>query len=763
MGLKEYHRKRDFEHTDEPEGRIGAQAGSRYLVQKHAASRLHYDFRLELDGVLKSWAIPKGPSLDPRVKSLAVHVEDHPIDYGTFEGVIPQGQYGGGTVMLWDRGTWEPEGDAATMYQQGKLVFRIHGERLRGRWALIRMGGKAGQDGKNWLLKKLEDEDARPREEFDVLTHTGSVATGRSMDEIASGANPSAQAARSTPGSRKAHRSSRPDTRVRKRPNARALDPAGLEGARRTAMPLKVAPELPLLVERLPGDDGWLHELKLDGYRLIGVVRAGEPSLRTRRWNDWTHRFPAIARALRELHLENAILDGEIVALRKDGSTDFQALQNSLQEAGGVPLVYFVFDLLYYRGHDLRQVALIDRKSLLSRILEARPPSRWVRYSGHIAGQGNEVYSRACGHGLEGIVAKRAGSPYLGRRTSDWVKIKCLKRQEFVIGGWTEPGGRRQSLGALLLGYFEGPSQLVYCGRVGTGFTEGSLRDLHRALRAVESKQSPFRNRPSGMAARGVIHWADPVVVAEIAFSAWTADGMLRHASFQGIREDKDPPEITREIPAAGPAPGNHGGAEERSSRRTGRMNAAPRRSDPQPAASDRFAGVRLSHPGRILFPDEKLTKRDLAAYYESIADFILPHIVGRPLSLVRCPDGSGKPCFYQKHLGTSMPPSVRGIAVTEKAGAGVSIVIDDLAGLISLVQMGVLEIHPWGSREDRLDRPDRLIVDLDPAEGVPWAHVVQAALHVRQRLAELRLESFVRTTGGKGLHIVVPISRRTP
>ena len=376
MGLKEYRSKRDFEQTNEPAGQRPAKAGSRYLIQKHAASRLHYDFRLELGGVLKSWAVPKGPSLDPRVKSLAVHVEDHPIEYGSFEGVIPQGQYGGGTVMLWDRGTWEPEGDAAETYEKGKLVFRLAGERLKGRWALIRMGGKAGQNGKNWLLKKLDDDEARSGSDQDVLKNLTSVATGRTMEEIAG--NKQVPPARDIKASdpERTSGSRRPDTLVRKPAGARDLDPSRLSGARRSPLPARIAPELPSLVDKLPEGEGWLNELKLDGYRIICIVRDGTAALLTRRGNNWTHRFPTIARALESLGLESAILDGEVVALRKDGTTDFQALQNLLKHGNDNQVVNFVFDLLYYRGHDLRQCALIDRKEMLSRILGGAQDSR---------------------------------------------------------------------------------------------------------------------------------------------------------------------------------------------------------------------------------------------------------------------------------------------------------------------------------------------------------------------------------------------------
>jgi bifunctional non-homologous end joining protein LigD len=763
MSLKQYRQKRHFDKTSEPKG-VGQpiQGGRRYLIQKHDASHLHYDFRLELDGVLKSWAVPKGPSLDPAKKALAVHVEDHPLEYGSFEGVIPQGEYGGGTVMLWDRGTWEPEGDAAESYQRGKLVFELNGERLKGRWALIRMGGKAGQDGKNWLLKKVADHESRKDSDDNILAGmTTSVATGRTMDQIATNANPPKKPAAKARRAQKSSTSPRPDRRLQKPRGSHSFDPSNAKGARRSAMPKKIAPELPTLVEVIPQDSEWIYELKLDGYRVIGFVRDGKATLYTRRGLDWTHRFPAVAGALEKLGNDDVIVDGEVVVLRSDGTSDFQALQNVMRHGDADAMVYFVFDLLYCRGHDLRNVALSERKRLLSQLLGQRKHSAVIRYSDHISGEGEQVFSIACRHGLEGIVAKRTDSHYVEGRTADWVKVKCKKRQEFVIGGWTKPGGGRDSLGALLVGYYRDESELVYAGRVGTGFTQQSLRDLHQMLEPLEQKRSPFRKPPAGVAARGTIHWVKPKLVAELEFAAWTDDGILRHASFQGIREDKAPAEITRELPADQESSEADNPADDQQS--TGEMMTRARtaKSDGRSNSVDVFAGVRFTHPDRIVFPDVKITKRDLAAYYTEVAPFLLPHLEDRPLSLVRCPDGVGKACFYQKHLGESMPEAVRGIPIKEKGGTATSIVIDDLAGLISLVQMGVLEIHPWGSREDRLDRPDRLIFDLDPAEDLTWGDVVRAARLARDRLKDLGLDSFVRTTGGKGLHVVVPLVRR--
>ncbi len=705
--------------------------------------------------------MPKGPSLDPKVKSLAVHVEDHPIEYGTFEGVIPEGEYGGGTVMLWDRGSWEPEGDAEESYHKGKLVFRLHGERLKGRWVLFKMNGKAGADGKNWLLEKLEDDESKSGDEYGALaTKTTSIATERTMEEIAENKKAAAKTKKKSAPAHERKAKERADGRVRKPAVRASLDPSRLPGSKRSAMPRQISPELPLLVEDAPKGENWLYELKLDGYRMICFVKQGKASLVTRRGNDWSGRFPNIVRTVESLGLEDAILDGEIVALEKEGASNFQSLQNMLRRGIDDRLHYFVFDLLFFRGRDLRQVSLIDRKRLLSQLLGKDLGSRMVRYNDHIEGRGAEVLSGACGHGLEGVVAKRADSRYVEGRTRDWVKLKCLKRQEFVIGGWTEPGGGRQSLGALLLGYYRAPSELVYCGRVGTGFSQESLGELQQRLAKLERKRSPFCEPLSGVANRGVVHWASPQLVAEVSFSAWTDDGILRHASFQGLREDKRPSEITLELPDS--AHSSKKDEPEARPKPTPKPASKTAKPTSKPSQEDVFAGVRITHPDKILYPEDKYTKRDLAWYYESVAEWMLPHVVGRPLSVVRCPEGYSKACFFQKHRTDAMPKAVRAIVVTEASGDAQYLGIDDLSGLISLVQLGVLEIHAWGCREDRIDKPDRLIIDIDPAEDVRWAEVVKAARHAKERLMDLGLESFVRTTGGKGLHVVAPIARRT-
>lgn len=729
--LDPYRRKRDFDVSPEPPGSARTRAdrsdGLRYVVQKHAARRLHYDLRLELDGVLMSWAVPKGPSLDPSVRRLAVHVEDHPLEYGSFEGVIPAGEYGGGTVLLWDRGRWEPEGDAAAGLSRGRMEFRLSGERLKGGWRLVRMGGAAGEDGRNWLLQKRRDAESRTGPEANVVeTASMSVASGRTLEEIAREGEADVEAGI-------------PD------PSGTMLPPAPA-GAPKSDLPRRFRPQLPVLERRPPEGDDWLHELKFDGYRILAWVEAGKVRLVTRGGEDWTTRFAPVAHAVGRLGLGGTILDGEVAVLTADGTTDFQALQN-VAAGNGEGAVYFVFDLPFYEGHDLRGLPLEERKALLAEVVSQAPAGETVRYSDHIRGQGEHVADRACRLALEGIVAKRARAPYREGRSPAWVKVKCLDRQEFVVGGWTEPSGSRQGFGALLLGWYDEEGRLRYAGRVGTGFGTASLARIRQLLDEAAADRPPFADLPAGQRRKGV-HWVEPRLVAEVEFGSWTGGGILRHASFRGLREDKEPKDVTRERPVCTVREGT---AMKASRKSTG---GGKKRS---------VAGVRMTNPDRVLYPEQGSTKRDLAEYYEAVADHVLPHVVDRPLTLVRCPQGRGKQCFYQKHLTEGMPAPVRGIRVEEKKeGSALYVGVDDVAGLVTLVQFGVLEMHPWGARADRLDRPDRLIFDLDPGDGVGWKEVVDAALRVRRRLDGLGLVSFVRTTGGKGIHVVSPLVRRS-
>lgn len=637
MSLKEYKRKRDFRKTPEPAGgHAKAVPGLQFVIQKHAASRLHYDFRLEHDGTLKSWAVPKGPSLDPSVKSLAVQVEDHPLEYATFEGVIPQGEYGGGTVMVWDHGTWDPEVDAEKGLKQGKLKFSLNGEKLHGSWALVRMHGPAGDDGKNWLLIKHRDEEAKPLAKLDILKREPrSVISGRDMGQIAADADAvwSSNGKETRATKAKAVKKPNAKTRAAKRStkssrNGRspitAKDLAKVRGARRAAFPQDFKPQLATLASRVPGGDNWLHELKFDGYRILAIVQKGKIQLVTRRGNDWTARFQPIADALAEPPLKNAILDGEVVSLDAHGVSNFQQLQNLMKSGDKESLVYYVFDVPYFEGYDLTETPLVDRKEVLARLLLSTNPKNDgpIRYSDHIVGAGEKVLQQACRGAMEGIVAKRADSSYHQYRSPDWLKIKCLKQQEFVIGGCTKPEGARVGFGALLVGYYDN-GELIYAGKVGTGFTSQSLRELTAELKKRQIDKSPFKNAPTGYKRRGVT-WVKPELVGEIEFSEWTSDARLRQPAFQGLREDKPAKEVVREMPKS-PEKIKAGVRSQVSRIRTpthGTRHPTPKTqhktSTSQPTAAGAkseatVAGVRLTHPDRVLYPEDGITKLALA------------------------------------------------------------------------------------------------------------------------------------------------------
>ena len=729
MGLKEYRQKRHFEKTPEPPGEVReSRTGRFFCVQKHAASHLHYDFRLELDGVLKSWAVPKGPCLDPNQKRLAVQVEDHPLDYGSFEGIIPPDEYGGGTVMLWDRGVWEPLGDPHQGYAKGHLKFRLQGEKLRGGWDLVLLKtGEEDNEDRNWLLIKENDAESQPLTEIDITeTKPLSVASGQGLEEIAASTESRVWSSQEGKGIS--------DPGVK-------LEVESLPQARAAPQPEFHAPQLATLAKSPPQGDNWLHEIKFDGYRLIAVVRGDDIRLFTRRGKDWTAKFASVQEALAELRVERAVLDGEVVVLDEQGISHFQALQNYL-EGGAARLFYYVFDVTYCEGYDLTQTPLIKRKELLRQILKASGDgTSVVRYGDYMQGKGQAFYESACEYGLEGVVAKRADSPYKPRRTSAWLKIKCTKRQEFVIGGYTEPSGARQGFGALVLGYYD-QGRLIYCGRVGTGFTEKTLRQIMAELEAREQAETPFDEPPTGREARGV-HWVKPEMVAEVEFADWTNEGILRQPSFQGLRWDKDPQEVRREEvqPPAATA-----------GKKRAQVQQAPK------TEQQRLAGVKLSNLDRVLYPYQGLTKEALAHYYEMVAPKILPHIVNRPLMVLRCPLGHEEECFYQKHVNETLPKVIHGVPIEEEGEIRSYIAIKDLKGLISLVQLGVLEIHPWGSSEEDVEKPDRLIFDLDPDPKVEWPVVLEAALRLRHHLNELGLQSFVKTSGGKGLHLYVPL-----
>ncbi len=686
MGLEEYRRRRDFAKTPEPEAGEGpGRQGPLYIIQKHAARRLHYDFRLELDGVLKSWAVTKGPSLDPADKRLAVQTEDHPLDYGDFEGVIPKGEYGGGTVMLWDRGCWEPVGDPREGLAKGVLKFRLHGEKLQGGWALVRLKPRSKKDAEGkagWLLVKERDDQASESE--DPLAEDRSVKSGRSMDQIAE--------------QRDAVWSSREPW-----PDAR--------------------PQLASLAEEAPEGEGWLHEIKLDGYRIMARLEDGRATLFTRNGHDWTPRFRRLAQAVEGLPCRSALLDGEAVVFDASGASRFGALQEALSEGASGAMHYVLFDLLYLDGGDLTGLPLTERKERLARLLHGQPDP--LRLSDHIQGRGPEVRTKACSFALEGVVSKRGDRPYRAGRGKDWLKAKCTARQEFVVVGSTPPQGARSGIGALLVAV-NGADGLVYAGKVGTGFSERVLADLDQRLSGLAADAPPVLNPPREKAVR----WVQPRLVAEVEFTEWTREGQLRHPSFKGLRLDKAPSEVVRE---AEPAAQGQAGLDQR------------------------LAEFRLTSPAKVLWPGQGITKRGLAAYYLQVADWVLPHLIDRPLSLVRCPQGSARKCFYQRHKLGGMPDSVRALALPDDPEPMMT--VQDLDGLMALVQFGVLEIHVWGCRAPALRQPDRLVFDLDPDPDLPWDRVAEGAVEVRDRLSALGLVSFLKTTGGKGLHVVAPIT----
>ena len=747
MALEEYRRKRDFRKTPEPAGVAAPHektgAGLSFVIQKHAARRLHYDFRLELDGVLKSWAVPKGPSLDPGEKRLAVHVEDHPLDYGEFEGVIPEGEYGGGTVLLWDRGTWialDPDPEAA--YRKGSLKFILNGQKLRGKWALVRMGGKAANERReNWLLIKERDDAALPQSGDSVVTDNPlSVTTGRSLDTIASDRD-------------WVWHSNREDN---EKPPIRSVPLERLPGARKGPMPESIKPQLAVLSDKAPEGDEWLHEIKYDGYRLLARIEDGTVRLITRGGLDWTAKFSELAHSLGELPLDSALIDGELVHLEPEGTTSFSGLQDAISSGKTGALNFFAFDLLYRDGWNLTDAALEDRKTALAEIIS--PQAQGIlRYSDHQIDRGPAFLRQACSFKLEGIVSKRRTDPYRPGRTRSWLKVKCRNREEFVIIGFTDPDGSREGFGALLVGYYDPQEKLRYAGRVGTGFNAAQLIELRKRLESLV-RADPPAPLPKGVSRKGV-HWIELQLVAEVEFADWTADAILRQASFQGLREDKDARDVvydpkTRAAvePAAKPkkAPARP--------KEAASKEAEPL--EPQRArdGSVLFEGVRLTHPDRILYPGTTLTKLDVARYYAAVKDWALPHLTHRLLTLVRSP-AVGQKTFYQKHIGDEAPAALKRFELKDGAEPEIYPYVEDLPGLIALVQMGVLEIHPWGSRIEKLETPDRVTMDLDPDEGLRWERVTEAAVDVREALAGIGLKSFAKTTGGKGLHVVIPLT----
>jgi bifunctional non-homologous end joining protein LigD len=650
--LKVYNRKRNFKITKEPSGKKKALKKNKklsFVIQEHHARRLHYDFRLEWEGVLKSWAVPKGPSSDPGEKRLAVQTEDHPLEYGKFHGTIPQGEYGAGEVFIWDKGTWEPIGDPEAGMKKGHLEFKLNGGKLQGNWMLIRTHYKGREDKKNWLLIKRSDEKKR-----------------------------------------------------------NLSDP----------WPDFIAPQLPRLVTSVPDESEWIHEMKFDGYRIQGHIKNGIAHLYTRNALDWSNSFPHILKGLGRLKCEDAIMDGEIVALDEDGRTHFQRLQNSLKSKNDLGLRYYVFDIMYLNGQDLRALPLLERKEILKQLL--KNAGEHILYSDHFLDGGVEFYQLSCDHHLEGIVSKLADSPYRSGRSDLWTKTKCTLRQEFVIGGWTDAQGGRSGFGALLLGVYE-EGKLRYAGRVGTGFDLQTLRYMRKMLSGLEVEESPFElNSPKGKN----LHWVKPKNVCEVSFTQWTDEGFLRTPVFMGIRKDKPAADVSKEK-----------------------------------IQSPSKKNATISSPDKILFKKEKVTKLQVHEFYQSIASVMLPYLADRPISLVRCPQGSEGTCFYQKHITGKVPESFTTFPIKESKASEIYISINSAQGLRDLVQLNAFEIHAWNCHYESVLTPDQIVMDFDPGPGVPWKEVVNAAIELKAILDDLGLKSFVKLTGGKGLHVHIPIA----
>jgi bifunctional non-homologous end joining protein LigD len=760
--LERYRSMRDFQVTAEPRGGTPGKKSKTtsefpFVIQKHDATRLHYDFRLAWDGVLKSWAVTKGPSLYPGDKRLAVQVEDHPIEYGSFEGTIPKGQYGGGTVMVWDYGTWKPLVDVERGFAKGDLKFELNGTKLKGSWVLARMRSRDERPGKpNWLLIKHHDEFAQSETDPAITDEApDSAVSGRTVEQIATDNDRTWQSnrAQSNRAEDQAPATRTPPKTVKPRPMPVRLP--SLNNIPDEEFPGFIPPQLAQHAISPPAGGGWIHELKLDGYRIqIHVRKDGKNGndhtkvkLLTRKGLDWTARMPEIVRASKELGVQSAILDGEVVVLDESGKSNFDRMQASFQGGPGVHQTYFAFDLLHLNGHNLRGLPLLQRKDLLARILSHADRDSVIQLCEHFNGNGTRVFEKACSLGAEGIVSKPASASYAPGRNAGWLKSKCGQEQEFVIGGFTDPSKDGPGLGAILIGYYEG-GKLRYAGRSGTGFTELSQRELRRQLDQLSQTKPPFVEMPQGTS-KGV-HWVQPKLVAKIAFAAWTADNLLRQASFKGLREDKPASEVVREVAVA---------SNEASSDAPSPASAKgrPRSSD---STGSRLSKLPITHPEKVLDETSGMTKRMLAEYYMSVADHMLPHIAERPLSVVRCPEGIGKPCFFQKHIGIGMPEGIKTIPVPDlKTGESEDyLTVDSAQGLVGLAQMGVLEIHPWGARNDSLEKPDRIVFDLDPDAEIDWRTLAGTAALVRERLMAFGLESFVKTTGGKGLHVVAPI-----
>ena len=797
--LSEYQKKRNFKLTSEPSGHLdtGRRKGNahalRFVIQKHDARRLHYDFRLEMDGTLKSWAIPKGPSLDPKDKRLAVHVEDHPISYGTFEGSIPHGQYGGGDVIVWDHGVWQPHGDALDTYKSGKLKFTLIGEKLTGEWALVRTHLRGSGDKEQWLLIKENDEVARPSSEYDIVSElpqsvlSGAVIKPKNAEKKTS-AKPALK-------------------KVAKAPTQK------VSSLKKATLPKTLSPELATLVSEPPAGE-WLYEIKYDGYRILTRIQDGEVKLFTRNGHDWTDRLPLQAEAIAALNLGDSWLDGEVVVLNDAGLPDFQALQNAFDKSAAMKgkakekgkenesksIHYYLFDAPFLNGFDLRSEPLELRRAALEKIIPKRAKSP-LRFSSAFAHGHEDVLASACSLSLEGIIGKRAGSPYVTTRSGDWIKLKCKLRQEFVIVGYTKPQGSRSGFGALLVAVHEGigKPELRYAGRIGTGFNESLLQELYQKLKKLERGDTPLAHGLNNLQMRGV-QWVAPKLICEAEFAQWTGEGVLRQAAFVALRSDKPVKDIIREQ-AKSPNELNAEespkeklkmnskvasvktvSVEERSAKESSAKESSSKKSStkkivekttassdekkakPKTTKSEALKGksensqVSITHPDRVIDPESQATKKDLAIFYAEISSWILPHLNHRPVSILRAPEGIKGEQFFQKHTEHLAIPNIKHLDKSLDPGHAALMEIDTAEALVGAVQMGTIELHTWGSTSDAIETPDRIILDLDPDPALPWRSVVEATRLTLAMLEELQLDAFLKTTGGKGMHVVIPL-----
>ncbi|KAK44072.1 DNA ligase [Caballeronia jiangsuensis] len=770
--LETYQRKRTFDKTPEPSGAAKRSARARksadhalsFVIQEHDARRLHYDFRLELDGTLKSWAVPKGPSLDPSVKRLAVHVEDHPLDYGSFEGDIPEGNYGAGSVIVWDRGTWAPQSgtveEAAREYEKGKLKFILDGEKLHGGWTLVKSHMRGSGDKEQWLLIKERDDDARSEAEYDILLKKpGSVMSTSLGARDKSGAvrerTERKAAAKKAPArktaSKKANGHAHPDIVAnRSAESLRTLshEPA-IEGAVKAKLPATCKPQLATLVDAAPPGNDWAYEIKFDGYRVLARIDTikgkHEILMYTRNGNDWTAKFSKQVKALERLDIESGWLDGEAVVLDDRGLPDFQALQNAFDVGRPQDIVVYFFDVPYLNGYDLRNVPLVQRRAILKALIEPIDDPV-LRYSQDFAFHADDLLKSACDMALEGIIGKRIDSTYVSGRSASWIKLKCRRRQEFVIGGYSEPSGSRGQFGALLLGVYDTHGKLQYAGRVGSGFDHATLVAVKKELDKREVKRMPFASEPQERS-RTPVHWVKPELVAECNFAEWTKERIVRQASFVSLRDDKPARQIVKEVPAS---------AKKVASKKTPAKKTATKAK----AGSAEIEGVKISHPDRVIDKSTGFTKLDVVEYYASVADWMLPHLKDRPVSLVRAPEDIGGELFFQKHSAKLAIPHITQHADIDP-GHPPLLTIESSQALVGTAQMGTIELHTWNAVASNIEKPDRMVFDLDPGEGVGWERMIEAAKLTKDLLAELGLTSFCKTSGGKGFHVVVPLAKQ--